>query len=437
MSKGSEKDIDKLFQLGSEEYDFEYDPEAWQDMEHLLDQKERRRRWLWWWLSGVSLVGLGIVVFFIFSNGKTGNSAPTSDINQERTEKTHHERVAPPPVTEVETDLDEIGKQGDSLPGPTKTQDGRGTEDMSSASPQMEVSTLPEKSNSLGEVPPVAAKRGGQLEWKPERPIPEPKEATAHLEDKPSMTFREPPVDGRRAALSLEELALIPTLEIPHFPISNEIDTEELPSVDDIDVPKKKGHAFSLGLSGGSEWNSVGFGDFTQQNWKFGLHFEYHFQKKFALGVGATWMRMDYDADEGEYIPEMGFWTDGIAPQSTFGRCDMLELPIQLTYHFNGFKNNGFFLSGGMSSYWILEEHYWYNYDNPRPDLVFYWGTQKDERNWFNLGLFSFGYQKILSPRTAASLEPYIQFPLSGVGHGFVKIYSLGVRAKVDFWMKK
>ena len=66
MSEWSQKEIDNLFQEGSEQYPFEYNEEAWKDLERMLDKEERDRSLIWWFsgLLGI-LILLGLSYFFL------------------------------------------------------------------------------------------------------------------------------------------------------------------------------------------------------------------------------------------------------------------------------------------------------------------------------------------------------------------------------------
>jgi len=60
----SPEDLDKLFQLGSEQHDFEYNEVAWKQMEQLLDKKKQKRSFIWIFTGLLSLITVvGIVIY--------------------------------------------------------------------------------------------------------------------------------------------------------------------------------------------------------------------------------------------------------------------------------------------------------------------------------------------------------------------------------------
>ncbi|NJL74404.1 MAG: hypothetical protein HC892_04505 [Saprospiraceae bacterium] len=76
MPDWTPKDIDHLFKVGSEQYNFEYNPAAWAQMEALLD-RDRRKKLIWWWFWGIFIsaiiLSLGWVAH-IFGNNTVFNT---------------------------------------------------------------------------------------------------------------------------------------------------------------------------------------------------------------------------------------------------------------------------------------------------------------------------------------------------------------------------
>ena len=64
MLDSSPEDLDKLFQIGSEQHDFEYNEVAWEQMEQLLDKKKKKRSFIWFFTGLLSLITVvGIVTY--------------------------------------------------------------------------------------------------------------------------------------------------------------------------------------------------------------------------------------------------------------------------------------------------------------------------------------------------------------------------------------
>ena len=450
MPEWPNSEMDKLFQEGSEQYDFEYNPEAWQQMDNLLNQQERRRRALWW-IFGSLFIALFFVLFSFFFFVKNApepitDSEKTSTIgpskNQSAIEPTPPEASHSTDIGQQENVLGETIQQEQALP---PASDNGANADTDFQQESSIIKAVPNKASS-------------SLETKATAPLVRPiaRNSTSEnetdsfaqhskTEDESLVSFENTHENG---GLSLTDGKAVPLLVLPNylpypaipFFIDNYPPVLKLPvpTVPDKDGDRsnKPEPSFLIGLLGASEFNSVGQGDYTERNWKFGLQLEYRFANRFAIKTGANYIHMWYDAGKDEYIPEKGFWVDGIAPVSTRGLCNMVEIPILLSYYFKGHQNDGFFATAGVASYIILEEHYWYKYENPPTDPIRYWRSYADEPNWLNIGHISVGYSKFFSGKWSVQISPYVQVPLTGVGHGDVKIYSLGLQGVVGFRVK-
>ena len=86
-----------------------------------------------------------------------------------------------------------------------------------------------------------------------------------------------------------------------------------------------------------------------------------------------------------------------------------------------------------MTSYSMLQEWYRYAYDLPDTDLIRSWGTEHENRHWFGIGQVTMGYNVLLNRRMSLQFAPYLLVPLTGVGHGKVKLWSVGISAGFNF----
>ena len=193
---------------------------------------------------------------------------------------------------------------------------------------------------------------------------------------------------------------------------------------------------FLLGLMVGAESSFVNIGNLSAVNWHFGGLIEYRFRGKYSVNLGANYSRKSYKAGEGEYVPPIGFWTRAIAPQSTEATTRILQVPILFGFYPKASDQSGFYVQAGLTSYFMLKERYAYNYDLPDPDLRRKWGTKNQFNHWLGIGQLSIGYNLLLGNMTSLQIEPYIQIPFSGVGHGNVKVWSIGLSSKFNFQIK-
>ena len=153
--------------------------------------------------------------------------------------------------------------------------------------------------------------------------------------------------------------------------------------------------------------------------------------KKLSAGLGLEYYVDRYYINAGEYSPPEGFWTYDVAPLSTYARCAMLDIPIHLTFHFSGIDKPGVFASIGATSINILEEKYKYTYEKPNPHLIQEWSGNNTGRQIFNSIRLAAGFKFHVKKQWFATVYPYVQIPISGIGFGDVKLYTVGTTLSV------
>lgn len=446
MSEMSPKELDKLFQQGSEQYDFEYNAQAWVQMEALLDKK-RRRRFIWWWFGGITILllagGLGFVK-------KDDIRAIISDNSKQKIESigSFH--------TEIDIEDKEQYQQGEKhleLRERKLSLDAKIIEDsiedyiheqstlLKSTFPNEKALEHKKQFNDRKEAPPIATLYNPKTEQEDVQVSKGRGEQTSSIQD--DLPVSDVEILDRSEKGDVATIAELPTLILLPLEYDNEMKRiSSSISADEQQIEKKekpstkKGtNALILGLMGGTELASAGTDGFSKINWKIGGQVEYRYAHKYSFGVGANFIRKTYEAGKDEYTPPKGFWVKGIAPQSSEGNCNILEIPVLLGYFPKGYFSKGFYSNVGFSSYLMLTERYNYFYESSDPSLIRAWGTENENSHWFGIGHIAIGYNYVAKHKYSFQIEPYLQFPLTGVGHGQVKLWSAGVSFKANWQM--
>jgi hypothetical protein len=188
-----------------------------------------------------------------------------------------------------------------------------------------------------------------------------------------------------------------------------------------------------IGLQAGLDWGAPDFSTFSDPSWSTGIQLEYQYARNYFLSTGLTYNRKAYLAEGTQYEAPPGFWHGKPTPAEIKAVCDMLELPVRIGYHFKGYRQSGFFATAGLTSYLMLKESYDYAYDEVQNGQKPSWEGRRENQHWFGIGQFSVGYQKVISPRANLQVAPFIQVPLTGVGHGNVKLYTVGAHLRFSF----
>ena len=237
----------------------------------------------------------------------------------------------------------------------------------------------------------------------------------------------------QKSGILLEELARVPlglafldkaeTLNIALVEVARIIQDDSAIIIPDL---PNKGWAITGFVA--PDFNSTNLTDLYQSlGQSVGVAAEYYPNSKFRMGMAAILNNKVYTAGEGDYTPEQGFWTNGIAPESTDAKCLALDIPITVGYRVFGDSKNSFWVNAGVSSYWLLNENYQYKYASQDPTLVQQWSGQRENFNMFGALNLSVSYERQLNNHLSLFVEPYFKTPLRGIGHGSVNLLSSGV----------
>jgi hypothetical protein len=91
-----------------------------------------------------------------------------------------------------------------------------------------------------------------------------------------------------------------------------------------------------------------------------------------------------------------------------------------------------------LSSYFVRKENYDYTYYNQWGKLVTYNAQYENPTNYiFSIANISAGMEYPISKYLNINIEPYIKFPLSGLGYGNMHLTSYGVNMSLMFKTKK
>ncbi|MCK5367205.1 MAG: hypothetical protein KAQ62_01595, partial [Cyclobacteriaceae bacterium] len=127
-----------------------------------------------------------------------------------------------------------------------------------------------------------------------------------------------------------------------------------------------------------------------------------------------------------DYHAPSAYWKNGIVAEEAYGECKMVDIPLNLRYDILSKPRHKLFVSGGASTYFVLKEDYYFQYEQDDPDLPDYWGT--DEMTVYPFGIvnISVGYQYLLGRKGSIQVEPFIKIPTTGIGWGNVDLHTIG-----------
>lgn len=188
---------------------------------------------------------------------------------------------------------------------------------------------------------------------------------------------------------------------------------------------------FYGGLIGGIDATTVKFQKIESPGMTYGVLLGYQLNKKWSIETG-LYSEKKYYYSRGEY-----FNTSKIYPppsnarvDDVSGDCKMFEIPVSVKYNFSRYKNSGWFVTAGTSSYFMKKETYSYNvyYGSagpyPHQKRVF----KNSSNNLFTAISLSGGYTHRLGNVADLRVEPYLKLPISGIGIGDLPLFSTGLQ---------
>lgn len=192
----------------------------------------------------------------------------------------------------------------------------------------------------------------------------------------------------------------------------------------------------SLGIMLSPDLSTAGgLSNFHDPGFKGGVLAEYHFSDRFSIRSGAILSNVRYKAAQNDYkVP--AYLNSGLSPVETSAICLILDIPVSLKATLFNLENSNFYVTGGVSTYVMLKEKYQFDFGtNSPPYLIDEWQGHTGDAFWASNVSFSLGYELDISERLALRAEPHVYIPVSEVGWGNVKLYSMGTSVSMNVRM--
>lgn len=393
MNKESFEHIENKIKEAAEHVAPVFTPDAWEAMEKLLDEDERKRRpVIFWWLPIVGLIGLSTLYYFLFTADKKNS-------------------------TSLDTNTHTI---------PAKEQKTISSLSTTSVRPTITPSIL--KSVNDIHAHRNNFKNGSK---------------TYH-----TVTFEKAADRADTVAATQESIAVSPTMVIsdtsPATLSNTDLQKISLPSLVDSTVKsdsaanakkvisKKHNTRFYFSLAVGITRGSASFIGEGKTQAAYGLGIGYQFNRKISLQSGFYVSRKVYDADPSQYDVKPGTYLSTLQLTTINANCLVYEVPVSLRFMIREKSKSLFYATAGVSTYFMKRENYNYNYLRNGSNYSYEKEFQGNQHP-FSIAGFSVGYAHKLNKRLFVFAEPYIQMPLKGIGEGKVNLYSSGIWTGIIF----
>lgn len=196
------------------------------------------------------------------------------------------------------------------------------------------------------------------------------------------------------------------------------------------DKKERFGGKFNLSFQLAPDLSGVKLAQFGKAGNMIGLGAEYFVRPRLSISSGVFYSYKPYSADEGYRI---GY---GKQPNSVFGECDILDIPLNLRIYPLEGKVQRAFVGLGLSSYLMLSEYYELEYSGYGTNDSYIQELEVKSKNnhFFGVANFSIGYERKLGKTLSIQVEPYFKVPLKGVGEGDISLKSTGLFVGLKFY---
>jgi hypothetical protein len=379
MKKPTDEELDQLFKSAADEYQPKFDPSAWESMQQKLELPRSSiwKRWMTYTLVGFSIFSAGVWV---------GNNL---DETEDRVQKINFNENP----EQVPAESEPIAGNYNEALRPT-TQFDKSEITTTSKSPLV----MALSSDNLSENPmqELVSYPIGRTE--------------AVIEEDVGNMF----VDADRNTNS-------DSLQVDNSMI--EIVRSDSTFESEIPEPESKNKKLSHGLFGriliSPDFSSIDFGQFSSPGSNVALLLEYQFLQRWSISSGGIWALKKYTSQEATYA--------GYPANELQGTCQVLDVPINVSYYFKFQGKTTAFSSAGVSSYFMLSEEYTYEIQSGYYSTTYTSQVNNENNEWFKILNMSIGIQHQVKQRLYLQIEPFVKVPLDGVGEGNVELSSWGL----------
>ncbi|MFI5187491.1 MAG: hypothetical protein ACHQF0_12240, partial [Chitinophagales bacterium] len=138
-------------------------------------------------------------------------------------------------------------------------------------------------------------------------------------------------------------------------------------------------------------------------------------QATLVYGVGVGYTKSRFTLKTGIYAAKKIYWAGSndyrlsfVPPPTTKfeganANCDVVEIPVKLSYDFNARNKGNWFVGTGLSSYLMKKEKYIYTYKSASATTYYPYQTKNENKHYFSVLNLSAGYKRQVSNSVSIS----------------------------------
>jgi hypothetical protein len=376
----NKENLDNLFKDGLLEPDIPFNEQDWDKMASMLDVHTKRRRpvWLLWAsaAAAVLLIGLFVVLFLPEQGGK----APVKSVQVAK------QQPAPAKPTKPETEQPVERYAGNRTPDSKKLILPNATGTRTSEGLQQPAAPLLASPNLTPAFPEIQPSRSGLVQIAFDdhiqlAPAAKQPQGEAYTQVVKGVKKKMKAADNQKQGLTLSAM-LAPDISYAKSSINAKVSSN------------------------------------------VGLLATYGISPKLSLTSGAIYSNKYYNS----YITGVNAYNLSGEPYDINAVCNVIDIPLNVNYKVLGKKGFSFGVNAGLSSYLMLKERYDYVYPqqggSPNVISVEY---RNQNQHFFGVANLAVSVERRISPRLSIGVQPFMKFPLTGIGAGDASLKSSGM----------
>jgi uncharacterized protein YdaU (DUF1376 family) len=449
--------LENRLRQAAEQFEPTYDEADWESMEKLLDKKKNKKRpVIFWWLPDVLMVSLMLILMNQLKVERVIPETTSKAIIAKSIQKEKQE-LKPTQVDNFHQQENEKKNISENVQIITKDNHEKSTHHTTK---KQRLQIHPKTSEDLSGNENKKYTRQGELNLSTSNPVTNhlvkvaPNTPTIQNENLEVLSADNhkagftPDTSADRTESKLEEMqkpnssnnSIITGISdtVQHFDsIGLPVHLKENKSISDTNsgthISSQKRHFFITPIFG-MEKSGVKGSSLGATGNIFGAFAGYQWHKNWRARLGFLLTDKKYSGGSGVYkLPPDSYYRDITDFKAI---CEIIEIPLLISYQFRQGKKSNWAISAGPVTSIMKSEDYHYYYISNSGSIGYgakYYTTNSVD--WFSAFRISPSYEHLVGKRFSISAEPFLQLPLTGVGQGSVKLYSMGFLLGTSIYM--
>lgn len=421
----SDQELDDLFKEAAARYHPPDDSQAWEGMASLLDKPDSGSGTSWM-IKTLSIVALLV----LFSDANYKESSPAA-LGLEKTELAYTSERWNNKTTSDGKEQDDQLAVLDNRTSEISNVNREGAEQMKESNIQNDQLSQPRsdkrpsvvnKINSYQDAEENSQQRNDTVTIIPLRQQPESYKK-AYWPEQENGGLHENKIAILQDSLAEEKKIIDEEKKEEHSDSTKQDDKEE----------KKATRPGRMGvkLAVSPDLTSVGYYSPGKLGLNYGVLLEYSLNEHWIISTGVLRSRKIYSNSEQQDNGYGAKITRGLD-----GNCYMLDIPVNVQYHFTPARKYSLYVSAGLSSYIMNREDYTYSLTGTANDYSYDKSVRNENSEWFKIVNISIGLQRQFSKRMYFQVEPFIKVPVADLGEARIRMVSTGAFVQVKYVLK-